>query len=601
MKTLLITLGVLACLAVHVSAQTLAAYQAVVTSQSPTTYFKFDGDLVDSVGGTLTLTVNGTTGAFAPDSFRNQATARIFVSTGDALLSPTDFIPGGGTADTNAAGVGSITMLFTQLGQLPSGQKFILSQGTNTTAHNAFELYIDNPTGNNGVKLRVGNITTEILASNDVVFAAWYYFAMTYNETNDSGEVTWYLGRLGDTLNSGTIDIANDAVVGENGTVYIGNRATLANAFQFNQNSVSSSGSDGRIDELAVWNRELTGAEITNQWNKLLHPNPKPRATYQSIIYGQSPKFYFTLDNNATNSGTGGALTLNNTGTTSYFGRDYFGNSDGSQHFVFQLDSQMISSNLLNGGGPFTGSPGTGKGSISCLFQQLNYTNNSGQRFVFSTDGSTTTTNGFGLLMENYTSTSGGLGAMKVRFGNASRVIQPPEDFIYSGWYYFAMTYDETVSSNQVTWYLGPVGGTLTNGIFDYPTGSRAGDGTAFYIGTGGSSHNSGWSRPGDGAVDEFAIWHRLLTPTEVATQFAAIENVPSPALPTLNVARSGSNAVLSWSTNSDAAFFLESTLILPPTNGWTFVGSPSISGSSYVVTDAVAGVKSKFYRLHKP
>ena len=113
------------------------------------------------------------------------------------------------------------------------------------------------------MKLRVGNLTSNILTADRIAPGRWYFFAATYNENPSPAsapEVTWYLGKLGATLESGTININNtNAVVGDDGPFYIGNNSGLNNAFR--------NPGYGRIDELAIWHRELSANEISNQFN----------------------------------------------------------------------------------------------------------------------------------------------------------------------------------------------------------------------------------------------------------------------------------------------------------------------------------------------
>src|ERR1051326_953607 len=207
-------------LAGNALAQTLSNYQFIVSSQTPAAYFKLDGALTDSVTPSQTLTPS--LGFFTADAVRHPTNAYAFLNASDALSLGTDIIPGGDPIGTNAAanGVGSISILFRALDSSSTGQRFIFSQGSGVTSNgNALALFFENNTSTNNpgdLKLRVGNTTTSILASNTIAFDQWYMFTMTYDETRDAGEVLWYLGRSGGTLTSGTVDIGNDAVVGDN-------------------------------------------------------------------------------------------------------------------------------------------------------------------------------------------------------------------------------------------------------------------------------------------------------------------------------------------------------------------------------------------------
>jgi hypothetical protein len=70
--------------------------------------------------------------------------------------------------------------------------------------------------------------------------------------------------------------------------------------------------------------------------------------------------------------------------------------------------------------------------------------------------------------------------------------------------------------------------------------------------------------------------------------------------LPALQVARSGGQMVLSWSTNS-AAFVLESSQALGGTATWNPVSAPVVvAGGSCTVTLGVSG-PARYFRLRGP
>jgi hypothetical protein len=69
---------------------------------------------------------------------------------------------------------------------------------------------------------------------------------------------------------------------------------------------------------------------------------------------------------------------------------------------------------------------------------------------------------------------------------------------------------------------------------------------------------------------------------------------------PTLQIARSGTNAVLSWATN-DPSFQLQSAQTLNGGVVWSNVpGTRGVLGNQFIVVDPVAATK-KFYRLSGP
>ena len=597
MKTIC-ALSLVFCAVGLASAQTLSNYQHTVTTQGPSAYFKLDGTLTDAITPAQSLTAQ--LGYFGTDAARHLTNAFVFATKNDNLQLAMDIIPGGDPTGTNASasGAGSISLLFRALDATTNtGQRFLFSQGTgNTTNGNALALFFENITSTNspgGLKLRVGNNTTSILASNLVVADEWYYFAMTYDETRDAGEVIWYLGRAGDVLASGTNDLSNDAVVGDNGTLYIGNASDIASGY--------STPGNGRIDEFAVWTRELSAAEVASQFAQL--PNYLPaNVTYQSLVTEQAPAYYFKLDNSFTDPVSG--LTLSTNATTGIFTTNVLGVANSAYQFNETNDALVTTTDLINGGGATFNSAANASGTISFLFRMLSNTNNTGQRFVFS-QGAGTSGNGnqLSLFLENTNSANGDPNSLKVRVGNGpTTTILQPTSIVTNAWYYFAMTYDEnrnSQSGGEVRYYLGPVGGTLVAGAIDLGNTAVVGDNGTVSLGNK-TGFTSGFRNPGAGAIDEFVVWNDELSPAEISAQFAAVTYVaPSAARPSLQVAMNGSNVLLSWTTNNTDGFLLESTASLPNTNAWSPAGSPAVVGSQNVVTNAASG--RSFYRLRKP
>jgi hypothetical protein len=615
MKFIFTILLALACFGLAVSAQTLSNYQAKVLGQSPSSYFTFDGGSLASIAGSpVTLSVNPSTvaGQFNYDVFNNATNSIYFTASSDAAYDQTHhLISGGGTATTNSTAAGSITLLFRTIdpGPPPSGaagQHYIFSAGGSAGTSNTLALLIENPTSPDplSIKLRFGDSSTTLLQSNNIVPDAWYYFALTYNEasTNSNGTLNtnkarWYLGRLGggSALVSGTT-VSNDvsAVAGDGADFFIGSQTTFSSGFR--------NPGDGRVDELAIWNRELTANEIQAQFTNLPNVALPPAAKYQNVITNQSPSHYFKLDGNPADSINGSViLSTNSTGTALLgYSYDYFGTQPGACYISGGAEEALKYTSLLNGGGTYNpGASGTGKGSISCLFHPLAGTNYTGQKFIFSAGGSTGTSNGFALYFENISSSANPL-ALKVRFGDSTDVALPVTNFM-SEWYYFAMTYDETRTNKQVNWWLARPGTTLQTGFFSAISNSLAGAGNFFCIGNDASfasgfrAVNSG--RSSNGQVDEFAIWNRVLTTNEVAAQFSALSVSAGPP-PVLNISVSGTNAILSWLSSTDSGYALQSaTNLAAPI--WTGAGAAVVVGANYVVTNAISG-SAQFYRLTK-
>lgn len=592
------------CLAVvglelpQAAGQTLSNYQAIVISQGPSSYFKLDGSLDSAVDSAVTLEVFGA-GAFAYDMFRNAGSSYSYVNKTDFLrnLTTPNLISGGGTSNTTSTASGTVSFLFRSLGGGEvTGQRYLFSAGSVVANHNAFALFVESTNVVNGdpnaLKLRFGNSTRTILPAASMAPSTWYYFAVTYVESRAPNKAIWYVGRPGEALLTGQTTNSAESVAGTGTGLYIGNKETIDAAFR-------DPGS-GQLDEFAIWNRELSSAEINAQFAALPNRLPPPASTYQSLVMSQSPDYYFQLDGTLSNE-VSSEPELSTVGPTAGFTYDYFGNFEttNAAGYTAANDGLVANHNLLNGGGLYTGAPGTGAGTISFLFTSLSGTNQTGQRFLFSAGGATSAFNAFGVFLENWTA-SADPGALKVRLGNSSKPILAPQDIVPGDWYYCALTYDESITNQTVAWYLGQPGATLRSGTLNYLTGVKAGQGNVFIIGNH-TNFNGGWRSPGSGRIDEFAIWHRILSPTEISNQFTALTPSTSVAGPRLTITRSGANVLISWPASTPGSYSLEATNVLDSTTvhaaTWPGAGVPTLVGPNYVVTNPITGAK-RFYRL---
>src|SRR6185503_755654 len=316
---------------------------------------------------------------------------------------------------------------------------------------------------------------TTILPATQLAPSTWYYFAVTYLESRAPNKALWYVGRPGETLLTGQTTNSADSVAGTATGLYLGNKETFDAGYR-------DPGS-GQLDEFAIWNRELSPSEISAQFAALPSRLAPPAAEYQSLITLPAPNYYFQLDGSRSNA-MSTTPVLNSVGPTAGFTYDYFGNFETTNAAAYTTanDGLVLNNNLLNGGGTYDGTPGTGAGTISFLFTSLSGTNHTGQRFLFSAGGATVATNAFAIFMENWTASTDP-GAIKVRLGNSSKAILAPQNIVPGDWYYCALTYDESITNQQVNWYLGQPGGTLNSGTLSFLPGVKAGQGNVFIIG----------------------------------------------------------------------------------------------------------------------
>jgi len=172
-----------------------AIYEGVISNQSPSGWFKLnDGLLTNAISGRASLT--NFFGGFENDVFATARGAYSFSTNSDRLvLGETDDPIGGGTND--AVTQGSFTLLFKTLAIRTTAKRYLLSQGT--ASANALAVYFDGTNSTDAAltgALRVGVGTNEqaILLDTNIVREAWYYLAVTCDETRGSNEVRWYLG-----------------------------------------------------------------------------------------------------------------------------------------------------------------------------------------------------------------------------------------------------------------------------------------------------------------------------------------------------------------------------------------------------------------------
>ena len=599
MKRILSLSIALAAFACAATAQTLSNYQSTVMGEMPNYYFTFDnGSLTSITNGVTLLSSPASFTQFTFDIFNNPNDSAFFSGLNDALVGTGDgLINGGGTSNLTSTASGTVTFLFKTLDPgFNTGQRIIFSCGGSTTNHNALQLFIENTNPANGdtnsLKFRFGDTTTTILPVASLIPDTWYYFAFTYTEASTTtNKATWYLGRPGGILASGLTTNAPDCVAGDGTDFYIGNNPALSAGFR-------NPGS-GTVDEFAIWNRQLSGSEVQAQFATLPSIAPPPRSAYENAITGQTPSYLFNFDGSYLDS-VGGSLAVAPVGPTVGFTYDYFDSPTGAVNFVTGGDAVTNNSNLLNGGGTYTGTPGSGKGSLSFLFHTLPSYVNQGNRYLYTAGGGPGTSNRFELFFNTFSSASQP-DSLKLGFGDSSTTILATNAFLPSTWYYFAMTYDESLSTKQVTWWLGVPGQALKSGTLNALNGSLAGQGNLFIFGdsTNLVSNSFRNSTPsGQGRMQEFAIWHRTLSGTEVTNQFNALVSTPVVTAPLLSITLSGSNVILTWPSSTDPGYNLQSTADLTSPS-WGSAGSASIVGNQYAVTNTLTPA-TLFYRLMK-
>jgi hypothetical protein len=156
---------------------------------------------------------------------------------------------------------------------------------------------------------------------------------------------------------------------------------------------------------------------------------------------------------------------------------------------------------------------------------------------------------------------------------------------------YFAVTYDPGGGSARL--YLNGVLVGSASGTFN--TTSRLTDYSS-WLG------RSQWDRDPyfNGSYDEFRIWQGILSDQEIASHYAAGPDQQFATFrPTLTLARSGANIVLSWRSDGTAPAQLQSTTRLFPATWLDVTNSVGFSNGTYsVMLPASAG--ATLYRLRQ-
>ncbi len=306
-----------------------------------------------------------------------------------------------------------------------------------------------------------------------------------------------------------------------------------------------------------------------------------PREAYEVVVAGQSPDNWFKLDDSSlANAGTDPnrlPLVKPTTGgaTDGYFTTDLFDKGYGAFAFRHEVNTDALETqrDVINGGDPTSKS-----GSVSLLFRSLTGQADA-KRYLFCQKGSSSVELGVYFGPEEGLNSPAGL---KVQIGTKTVTILPNSAIVFETWYYLAITWDEARDANEVKWYLGRAGGTLTSDQqppIDLADTAVVGNSTTVYLGCRPNANNwSSFRQPGDGALDEVAFWNRELTADEIAAQFAVLPHGPS-----------GDFDLSGWN------------LMLPVDDDGEFSGEPHVvdrvqlsSGFQYV---GIGCTKNYFYR----
>lgn len=232
---------------------------------------------------------------------------------------------------------------------------------------------------------------------------------------------------------------------------------------------------------------------------------------YQSVISSQNPNNWLKFSNNLTDNGSS-ATTWTNTGLQ--YGADYDGTVSSATKYNSTADDVSTATDVIGN-----------SGSLSFLFAMPDSVFTADRYLFDGGQDSGADNDNFQLFWDDSEAN------LTVKLGNSSFDIAGSNIENNLGeWFYFAMTWDDTVNAQEGTAHFGIVGGTLSATALNPANASVMGDDDNFVIGNRDSA-NSGWRGSASGSngnMDEFAIWNGTqLTSTQIQTQYAAI---PEPA-----------------------------------------------------------------------
>ena len=137
--------------------------------------------------------------------------------------------------------VGTVSFLFKTPSANPGTIQTLFSQGVSFTV----ALHT-----NGMIRIAHDNSGTKYSNVVSVVTDTWYYFAMKWDTAKTGNDLTWYLGATNSTLNSGKLTITS---------------AGTATSIQLDALKAP-------MQEVAIWQRELSDASIQSQFSAIPEP-----------------------------------------------------------------------------------------------------------------------------------------------------------------------------------------------------------------------------------------------------------------------------------------------------------------------------------------
>jgi hypothetical protein len=396
---------------------------------------------------------------------------------------------------------GTISFIFKTPGTL-SGLKSLFNQGYYgrpsqfEIAVNGNILRLAYQNGASQPTLNLGTLTPD----------TWYYFAMSWDLSTPSDNLTWYYGEAGDlSMQSGSVTITSAGSPSD--PIYVGGR----------KNTDYYSLIGGYFQNIALYERTLPASALQSQFETMQSSSIPRTAAYEATIEtptdeGGGPVLYYsnagTADANGHmySTGSDNSVVYNMGDLT---GTGAFGNADYAYEgrLNMAVSGSSTSSSLAD---HLAGDNGT----VCMLFKTPDTLSGSGYQSLFSR----------GIYGESE-ALEIGVNEGTLRIINNSTQITTVGTLAASTWYYVALRFDLTKTSDDLTWYYGEFGSsTLNTGSFTIENGGRPG--TTILIGGRGGSAAFG------GLVQEVATWDRTLSDAAITDQFnQTLDAVPFPAV----------------------------------------------------------------------